>query len=156
MLYLFEKLRRLPVVLIKWENSVLLREVHENFWCSLLESVEEVNFACFLPFFALQRLKTCSLPDLRMLFEAAAATGHVESLEAQLVKDEKDAEEDGDEGDADSDYGDDDELDEVDAEEIVTIEDDGDDEEEEEELNFERSVKNYAAPIHGLSQNRVG
>ena len=75
-----------------------------------------------------------------MLFEAAAATGHVESLEAQLVKDEKDAEEDGDEGDADSDYGDDDELDEVDAEEIVTIEDDGDDEEEEEELNFERSV----------------
>ena len=88
-----------------------------------------------------------------MLFEAAAATGHVESLEAQLVKDEKDAEEDGDEEDADSDYGDDDELDEVDAEEIVTIEDD---EEEEEELNFERSVKNYAAPIHGLSQNRVG
>ncbi|XP_044167159.1 serine/threonine-protein kinase Nek1-like [Acropora millepora] len=83
------------------------------------------------------RLKTCSLPDLRMLFEAAAATGHVESLEAQLVKDEKDAEEDGDEEDADSDDGDDDELDEVDAEEIVTIEDDGDDEEEEEELNFE-------------------
>ena len=91
-----------------------------------------------------------------MLFEAAAATGHVESLEAQLLKDEKDAEEDGDEGDADSDYGDDDELDEVDAEEIVTIEDDGDDEEEEEELNFERSVKNCAPPIHGLSQNRVG
>ena len=92
-----------------------------------------------------------------MLFEAAAATGHVESLEAQLVKDEKDAEEDGDEGDVDSDDGDDDELDEVDAEEIVTMEDGGDDEEEEEEeLNFERSVKNYAPPIHGLSQNRVG
>ena len=143
-------------MLIKWESSVLLFEVRETILCPLLESVWEVNFACFLPFFALQRLKTCSLPDLRMLFEAAAATGHVESLGAQLVKDEKDAEEDGDEGDADSDYGDDDELDEVDAEEIVTIEDDGDDEEEEEELNFERSVKNCAPPIHGLSRNRAG
>ena len=111
----------------------------------------------FCRFFALQRLKTCSLPDLRMLFEAAAVTGHVESLGAQLVKDEKDAEEDGDEEDADSDDGDDDERDEVDAEEMVTMEDDGDDEEEEEEeLKFERSDKNYAPPIHGFSRNRAG
>ena len=98
----------------------------------------EVNFACFVLLSTLQRLKTCSLPDLRMLFEAAAATGHVESLGAELVKDEEDAEEDGDEEDADSDDGDVDELDEVDAEEIVNME--VDDDEEEEELNVERLV----------------
>lgn len=141
---------------MKCESSVLLFEVHETILCPLLESVWEVNFACFVPLFPHQRLKTCSLPDLRMLFEAAAANGHVESRGAQLVKDEKDAEEDGDEEDADSDDGDDDELDEVDAEEIGNMEDGGDDEEEEEEeLNFERYFKNYAAPIHCLSQNRV-
>ena len=156
MLYLFEKLRRLLVVLIKWENSVLLLKFTKTFDVHFWKVLRRLTLLVFFPFFALQRLKTCSLPDLRMLFEAAAATGHVESLGAQLVKDEKDAEEDEDEEDADSDDGDDDELDEVDAEEIVTMEDDGDDEEEEEELNFERSVKNYAAPIHGLSQNRVG
>ena len=100
-----------------------------------------MNFACFVLLSTLQRLKTCSLPDLRMLFEAAATTGHVDSsVGAQLVKDEEDAEEDGDEEDADSDDGNDDELDEVDAEEIVNMEDD-DDEEEEEELNVERLVE---------------
>lgn len=87
-----------------------------------------------------RRLRTCSLPDLRMLFEVAAATGYLESLGKQLANEENDElgdEEDGvekeDVYDADDDDDDDvDDREEVDAEEI-----ENDDEEEEEELNVE-------------------
>ena len=98
----------------------------------------------------LQRLRTCSLPNLRLLFETATP-GRVETSEADPgEEDEDDGENETNDEEEDIEGDDEEELDEEDGE--------LDEDDDEEELNvgrYRRSVEDRAAssrekPIHFL------